>query len=71
MIERRESLRLALETPQAFGVVGKEPRQDFDRNVPLQTAIATTIDFAHATGTDGVCNLVRSDPGTSWLIRAA
>ena len=36
MVEGRERLRLALETRQAFGVIGKKRRQDFDRNVPLQ-----------------------------------
>jgi hypothetical protein len=59
MVEGRESLRLALETRQAFGIIRKERRQDFDRNVPLQSAVAAAIDLAHPTGADGLCNLVR------------
>ena len=61
MIERGEVLRLSLESSQTFGVVGEGVGQDLQRDVAMQLGVAGAIDLAHAAGTDGGLDLIRSE----------
>ena len=42
------------------GSVGKERRQDLDRDVAVEPCVARAVDFAHAAGGDRRDDLVRS-----------
>jgi hypothetical protein len=46
MIERGGRTRLLLKAPQAIGVARECRRQDFDRDVAIQSRIARAIDLA-------------------------
>jgi hypothetical protein len=49
---------LALEAPQPIGVCGKQFGEDFQRDIPVQRAIACSIDFTHAAGAQQSDDLV-------------
>ena len=61
MMQRRQDLRLALESGAALGI-GRELRgQNLDGNVPLQPRLSRAIDLTHAAGANGGHDLVRAD----------
>ena len=61
MIERREHLRLALESRDAIGIGGEEFGQNLDRDVAVQPRIARPIHLAHAACAEGGNDLVRAE----------
>ena len=65
MIERREQLRLALESRDAIRIAGEEGGEDLDRDVAAQARVARPIHFAHAARADGGNNLGRAESG-AW-----
>ena len=50
VVERCQHLRFTLEPRQAVAIVGEMIRQDLDRDVALQPAVAGPVDLAHAAG---------------------
>ena len=64
MIERREDFRFALESREAFAIVGDIGGQDLDRHFALQLRIARAIDLAHAAGAELADDFVHADPLT-------
>ena len=58
MIERRDDLRLALETFLPLRVARESFGQDFDGDLALQLAVASAIDLTHAARSDGRKDLV-------------
>src|SRR5262245_45147158 len=68
MIERRQSLRLALEPREPIGIVREHFGQDLQRDVPPELGIPGAIDLAHTTRAKGGRNLIgpyagsRSEP---------
>ena len=61
MVQRRQSLRFALETGEVVGVVGESGGQDFDGHVSIQLGIAGPIDLAHPARAEGRKNFVGSE----------
>src|SRR6516162_3873815 len=68
MVERSGSPRLLLESPQAVGIVRQNHRQHFDGNFTAQACIAGTIDLSHATDSDPLDDLVRTDSAADPVI---
>ena len=60
MIQRGECPRLAVESCEAFRIVGKQVGKDFDRDVAVQLRVASAIDMAHTPSPDRTENLVRT-----------
>src|SRR5262245_51625236 len=58
MIQRRQSLRFALEPRQPLRILGQSLRQHLDRNLPAEVVVGGAIHLAHAPdtklGADGV-----------------
>src|SRR5262245_51971142 len=52
MIQGRENFRFALETAHPPRIGRKDFRQNFERDVTFQLAVACTIDLAHPAGAD-------------------
>ena len=48
MGERRNRVRFALEPRQRFRIARDGGRNDFDRDVTIQTRVARAIDLAHS-----------------------
>jgi len=61
MIERRQQLRLALETRHAFMIPSKFLRQNFEGHLATEPRVACPPDLAHATGAEEIENLVRTE----------
>jgi hypothetical protein len=62
MVQRCEQARFALETGEAGGISGEGFRQDLDRNVASQPAVAAAINLAHTSGAETADDLVRTNP---------
>ena len=62
VIQRREQPRLAREARQPFGICRKEARQDFDRNVAIESRVTGAVHFAHAADAEEVENLINPEP---------
>ncbi len=60
MIERRQHLRLARETRQSIGVVGKQRGQHFEGDVSIECGIACAIHLAHTSLSEQAEDLVRA-----------
>ena len=58
VVQRRERLGLALETPQPLVVLGEVLGQHFDRNIALEARVFGAIDLAHPSGPEGTEDLV-------------
>jgi len=58
MIQRGEQLRLSLEARHALAIRDELLGQNLDRDVAPQLAVASPIDFAHPTRTEGRQDLV-------------
>ena len=73
MVERRQRLRLALETGEPVGIGREELRQDLDGNVAIEFQIAGAIHLAHAAGAQKRHDLVRTYPrgglNQHWPVR--
>ena len=52
VVERGEQMRLALEAPQAVGVLGHLRRQDLDRDVAVEVRVGRAVDLAHPAGAE-------------------
>ena len=52
MVQRREHSRFALEAREPVRVGGEGARQDLDRDVAPELAVAGAIDFAHPADAD-------------------
>ena len=52
MVERGEQARFAREAGAALGIGGEVRRQDLDRDVAPELAVARAIDLAHAAGAE-------------------
>ncbi|GMR22658.1 MAG: hypothetical protein BMS9Abin37_1022 [Acidobacteriota bacterium] len=63
MIERREQLGFALEPGEPVGVSRELIVQNFDRDVSTELGVARAIDGAHATGAEGLDDLVVPELG--------
>jgi hypothetical protein len=61
VIERGQDLRFAIKALPPLHIVGDELRQDLDRDVALQSAVAGAIHLAHAAGADGAQNFEPAD----------
>src|SRR5262245_61145643 len=61
MVQRGERLRLAGEAGEAFGIVGEDIGQDFDRDVAIELRVPGFVDLAHAAGADGGGYFVRTE----------
>jgi hypothetical protein len=48
MVERRQHLRLALESRKPGGIGREGSRKDLERHVPVEPRIACAIHLAHA-----------------------
>ena len=64
MIERRQRLRLALESRQPLRVAGKRRRQRLQRDVAAQLRVARPIDLAHAAGAEWSKHFVWTEAST-------
>jgi hypothetical protein len=53
--------RLVLETSAQPGVAGRRPVQHFQGDDAVEADVAGAIDLAHAAGTEGFENLVRTE----------
>ena len=53
MVERSEQPRLALESGAAVGIAQEGFREDLDRDVTPERAVAGTVHLAHAPGPSG------------------
>src|SRR5262245_4460504 len=63
MIERSENLRLASESGEPLGIVSVRVGQNLQRDVPVELGVAGAVDLAHATGTNGSEDFVRTEAG--------
>ena len=61
MVERREQARFAREAGAALGIGREVRRQDLDRDVTTELAVARAIDLAHATGAERRHDRVRAE----------
>ena len=61
VIERRGGAGLLFEAPQTISIRGQIFRKYLDRDVSPELGVACPIDFAHATGSDGVEDFVRTE----------
>src|SRR5262249_10953862 len=61
MIERSKELRFALEPREPVGIEREVGRQDLQRDVAIELCVTRAIHLAHAAGTDGGENLVRTE----------
>jgi hypothetical protein len=64
VVERREYLRFATETRPAIGVVAQHGAKHLQRDITVQSRIASAIDLPHAAGAQRRDDLVGADPGT-------
>ncbi len=58
VVERGQEFRFTLEAVETFSGLGEIVGQDFDGDVTAELGVARAIDLAHATGPDGLENLV-------------
>ena len=67
MVERGQQARFAREAGAALGIGGEGGRQDLDRDVAPELAVARAIDLSHPAGAERRHNRVRAellaDPG--------
>ena len=61
VVERCQQPRFALETGQAFRVLGIAGREDLDGDLPVQARIPGAVDLAHAPGPEGSDDLVAAE----------
>ena len=61
-----QDLGLALESRQAFVVLGEFIRQDFDRHIPTELSVSRPIHVPHPTLADGLEDLVVREFVTSF-----
>jgi hypothetical protein len=61
VVERRQHLRLSVESVEPLGIRREQLRQHLDRDVAIQPRIARAIDLAHAAGAEGGNDLVRTE----------
>ena len=61
MVEGGEYLRLALKACEPVGVVRKQIRKDFDRDVAIELRVACAIDLAHSACADRRDDFVRAE----------
>jgi hypothetical protein len=62
VIERREHLRLALESREPIAIGRHHCRQNFQGDVAAELGVARAVDFAHPAGADWRDDFVRTDP---------
>jgi len=65
MIERRDRLRLTLESSAELFVLRDARGKDLDRDVAPEARVAAAIDLAHASGADGRNDFVWTESGPS------
>src|SRR5262245_60725359 len=65
MIERGKNLRFATKARDPFGIVNERFRQDFQRDVAIESGIAGPIDFAHPPRPQGGKDFKRAEPA-AW-----
>jgi hypothetical protein len=58
MIERRDGLRLLLESAQSLRIARERCGQNFDGDIPVETGVARAIHLAHAAGSGRSDDLV-------------
>ena len=63
MVQRRERLRLAFKTCQAFGVRCERVGQDLDRDLTAQRRVRRSIHFTHAADADAGDDFVHAETG--------
>ena len=61
VIQRREDLRLPLESSEAFRIAGEQLWKDFDRDVTIQLGVAGAIDLTHPADAEEGSDLVRAE----------
>ena len=61
MVQRRRRPRFAFETNQPIRVRRHGDREYFQREIPKQLRIAGAVDFAHASGPNGIEDFVVGD----------
>jgi hypothetical protein len=60
VIERGQNLRFALETEQTVFILGEERREDLDRDVAIELAVARAVHLAHATAAKEIDDRIRA-----------
>ena len=63
VVERRDRVRLPLETRERVGVLRQRFGEHLDRNVALQLRIPRLVDLAHAPGTERREDFVGAETG--------
>jgi len=66
MIQRREEIGLPREPRQTIRIAGEKRRQNLERDLARQPAVARQIHLAHAAGADERDDFVAAEPG-AWL----
>jgi len=66
MVQRREYLRLSLESSQSFGVLGELLGEHFDRDIPPELQVLRPVNFAHSAFADELEDLVVCEFATSF-----
>ena len=61
MVEGRENLCFALEADQTVRVLGEEQREDLDRNVAIELAVARAVHIAHPATAKEVHDRIRAE----------
>ena len=64
VVERREYLRFAAETRPAVGIVVQHGAKNLQRDITVQSRVASAIDLAHAAGAQRRDDLVGADAST-------
>jgi len=66
MIERRQGLRLVLETRQVAGVGGERLGQNLERHFAVQLGVARAVHLSHSSRAERGDDLVGADSGSRW-----
>jgi hypothetical protein len=53
-----EQLRFPLEAREAIGIARERVRDDFQRDVAVESGVARAVDLAHATGAEHACHFI-------------
>jgi hypothetical protein len=64
MVQRREHLRFAPETPEAVWILGKRIREHFERDTPIQFEIVAAIHLPHPARADEFANFIDAETTT-------
>ncbi len=61
MVQRREHLRFAPETPEAVRILSKRIRENLERDTPIQSGIVAAIHLSHPARADELANFIEAE----------